>query len=235
MRQFEYATKLALSLLLLAGVNVSSVFAQTQRQQPNPKPPQQQVQQTNQAVGNPGGAVSIPTVKTVGANIPSKSKEVIPDILAEVNGIKLTKKEIMQEAFKQHCEEVLDTRIKLMLIDIACEQNNIKITRDEETAFIESMARPFNLTVADLLQKIVEENGTDPEVYRSDTIRPLVAIRRLAGAKLEVTQADIDQEFDKMYGPSVQVRQIQHDSLDEIKSIRERVVANPESFAAEAK
>ena len=184
------------------------------------------------AVANPSVREQMPTIKTA-PGVPKKPES--PDVLAEVNGEKIYKKNITDEAYRQHAREILDTKIKFMLIDTACQQNNISVTRAEEDAEIQKMAQAFGLESKDWLDTILEERGMSPEIYRSDLIRPLLQIRKLAGPRLQVSEAEVNKEFEANYGPSVQVRQIVHNSRPAIEKIRESVVANPESFDTEAK
>ena len=195
-------------------------------------PPPANTTTTKTAAGTNNVREQIPTIKNAPATV---KKQDSPDVMAEVNGEKVYKKQIMAEAARQHANEILDAKIKLLLIETACQQHNITVSRAEEDAEILKMAQAFGLESKDWLSTILEERGMSPEIYRSDIIRPLLAIRKLAGARLQVSEAEISREFESNYGPSVQVRQIVHNSRPELEKIRAGVVANPDSFASEAK
>lgn len=184
----------------------------------------------------PSGILS--EMRTIAPPTQGDGTKAAPEVLAEVNGKKIEKKEIVQEAFRQHYKEILDNRIKIVLIESACKANNITISREEEEAEILKMAGAFGFTSQEWLDTILSERGISPEVYRSDIIRPLLAIRKLAGTRLQISEADVEKEFQAAYGPSVQLRQIVHDSRSEMEKIRENLSAHPDVkdlFATEAK
>ncbi len=217
------------------GLMITGVFAQ-QPQTRNPLSTQKSAQKTvPQKEAREKG--NIPAIRTVGApeQGQGKTNETAPDVLAEINGEKITKEQIMQEAYLQHCDELLDYRIKMYLIETECKRNNITITPEDITEEIQKMARAFGLSSEDWMNRILEENGLDPETYRNEVLRGTLAIRRLAGARVQVSEAEFQEKFEAAYGPSVQVRQIVHNSRPKMEQIREAVLANPDSFATEAK
>ena len=173
-------------------------------------------------------------IQTAPANASSGSRTV-PDTLAEVNGVKITKNSILSEAYRQHYEKVLDARIRLLLIDQECQRQKIQVTSQEIEEEIQRMAHSVNITTEDWLEMFLRENGFTPDIYRQDIVRPIIQLRKLAGVRIQVTPEEIQKAYEAEYGPSVSLRQIVHNSRSELERIRETVVANPNSFATEAK
>ena len=173
-------------------------------------------------------------IQTVAANAQNNARS-IPDTLAEVNGVKITRNEILTEAFRQHHEKVLDARIRLLLIDMECQRQNIQVSNQEIDEEIQRMARALNISTEDWMDMILRENGFTADIYRHDIVRPLIQLRKLAGVRIQVTQDELEKAFQAEFGPSVSLRQIVHNSRSEIERIRAAVVANPSSFAAEAR
>jgi len=159
----------------------------------------------------------------------------MPDTLAEVNGVKVTKNDILREAFLQHREKVLDTRIRLLLIDMECRKQKIQVSEQEIEEEIQRTARSFNIPAEEWIDMILRENGFPADVYRQDVIRPLIQLRKLAGVKIQVTEDELQKAYEAEYGPSVLLRQFMHDSRSEAERHHAAVVANPNSFATVAK
>lgn len=141
----------------------------------------------------------------------------------------------MTEAYRQHYEKVLDARIRLLLIDQECQRQKIQVTNQEIEEEIQRMARSANISSEDWMDMFVRENGFSADIYRQDIVRPLIQLRKLAGVRIQVTPEELQKAYEAQYGPSVRLRQIVHNSRKEIERIREAVVANPNSFAMEAK
>ncbi len=214
----------ALSLAAMFVFGGAALAPAQKAQTPNPQPSAAQAEK-----GSP-----ITKIQTVAANNPNAARE-IPDTLAEVNGVKISKNDILKEAFRQHYEKVLDARVRLLLIDMECQRQKIAVSDQEIEDEIQRLAKSLNLTTENWMEMILNENGLSPDVYRSDVIRPLIQLRKLAGIRLQVTKEEMQKAFQAEYGPSVSLRQIVHNSRTEMERIRAAVVANPESFAAEAK
>lgn len=178
---------------------------------------------------------AIPKIQTVSGTSNRRTYQSLPDTLAEVNGQKISKKEILEEAFRQHREKVLDSQIRLLLISMECQKHKIQVSDEEIEAEIQRMATAVNLTSQDWMDLILKENGMTPDTYRSDIIRPIISLRKLAGARIQVTKEELQKAFEAAYGPSVSLRQIVHNSKKEMERIRKDVVANPNTFATEAK
>ncbi len=214
----------ALSLAAMFVFGGAALAPGQKKQTPPPQTPAAQAEK-----GSP-----IAKIQTVAANN-SNATKAIPDTLAEVNGVKITKNDILQEAFRQHYEKVLDARIRLLLIDMECQRQKITVSNQEIEDEIQRLAKSLNLTTENWLEMILNENGFPPDLYRSDVIRPLIQLRKLAGVRIQVTKEEMQKAYQAEYGPSVSLRQIVHNSRSELEKIRAAVVANPDSFAVEAK
>ena len=191
-------------------------------------------QQAKAPAANAENNSPVAKIQTVAGN-PQNTSRVFPDTLAEVNGAKITKNDILKEAFRQHYEKVLDARIRLLLIDLECQKQKIQVTDQEIEEEIHRMARSVNIPVEEWVDMILRENGFTQDVYRQDIVRPLIQLRRLARDRISVTEDELQKAYEAQYGPSVSLRQIVHDSRSEMERIRAAVVANPNSFATEAK
>ncbi|MGA2797499.1 MAG: peptidylprolyl isomerase, partial [Thermoguttaceae bacterium] len=80
-----------------------------------------------------------------------------------------------------------------------------------------------------------QERGITPEQYADDIIWPMLALRRLAGDKLQVSKDELVKEFEIQYGPAVKARLISCKEEGKAKKLREMAVAKPEEFGNMAK
>ncbi len=172
--------------------------------------------------------------KSNGKASPAQASSV-PDVVAEVNGEKITRDELAHVALQEHGVPVLERLINKFLIVQECKRQGISVTEEEVRKEIERLASKFNIPVDQWLKMLEEERGIDPDQYTNEIIWPMLALRKLAAERLKVTDEEIQHEYESLYGPSVQARQIVCNSLPKAKNILARVKQNPESFGEIAK
>lgn len=161
----------------------------------------------------------------------------MPDVVAEVNGSKITKQQLAVETLRIYGKEYLARLINRSLIEQECKRQNIQVTQDEINREIKSICDPFNVTVDQLFKQMKEERGVDPQQYVDEFIWTRAALKKLAGSRMTITQAEIEREFESRYGASVQMRQIVAFSREKAENLLKQVMANPtdKHFEAVAK
>lgn len=159
----------------------------------------------------------------------------VPEIVAEINGDKINRNSLAAECLQLHGADELQELIGSTLIRLECEQQKIAITAVEINDEILRQAQAVGMSSDELLQLIEERRGLSPEQYRQDVIWRLVALRKLAGQRLVITDAELQKEYEKTYGPAVKVRQIVLASRAEAEAVLAAVRQNPETFASVAK
>ncbi len=156
-------------------------------------------------------------------------------VAADVAGEKIMERDLGEECLKLHGAEELKDIVKKFLIQLECKRLNITITQQEVNEEIERMAKTFKFSTKDWLELLEKERGVTPEQYMSDIIWPILAIGKIGGARMQVSDAEIQREYDKRFGPAVQVRQILLYSRADAEKVLAEVQANPDSFATVAK
>ena len=71
--------------------------------------------------------------------------------------------------------------------------------------------------------------------YRRDVIWPMLALKKIAGHKVDVTEADLQQAFESAYGERVIAKMIMMDDFRRIQEVWTDVQRDPESFEDIAK
>jgi parvulin-like peptidyl-prolyl isomerase len=157
-----------------------------------------------------------------------------PEIVAEVNGDKISRSSLAAECLQLHGEGELQELIGNTLIRLECERQKITISPVEINEEILKMAQIHKMTSEELLQLFEKNYGRSAEEYRHTTWR-ILALGKLAGQRLVVTDAELQMEYEKNYGAAVRARQIVLASQAEAAAVLAEVKQFPETFGAVAK
>jgi parvulin-like peptidyl-prolyl isomerase len=173
--------------------------------------------------------------KTEAQNEPSQPVLAIPEVVAEVNGDKIMQTDLAAECLRLHGTEELKDLVKKFLIQIECSRLKITVTQQEINNEVERMAKAFKFSTQEWLDLLEKERGMTPEAYMEDIIQPILAIGKLAGSRMNITEEEIQREMNARYGQAVQVRQIVLGSRKDAEKVWTDLNANPESFPSIAK
>jgi len=142
-------------------------------------------------------------------------REQMPGVAATINGQQITVAELAEMCIQRHGEEVLEGTINRRLIEQAVRRANLKITEgdiDAEIARAASLSvRPKpdgSPDVESWLKLVTQQQGISLEVYRRDAVWPSVALRKLVGDTVQVTEEDLKKGYEANYGPRVRCRAI---------------------------
>lgn len=138
---------------------------------------------------------------------------------------------VAQDAVAKHGEEVLENLINRMIIQQECERRNVSVTTAEVQREVVTIAGKFNLPVENWYQMMESERGMSREQYHRDVIWPMLALKKLAGAEINVTPEELQRAFETHYGPRVKARWIVLDgNIRHATQVLEQVQANPDDF-----
>lgn len=180
-------------------------------------------------------------VSTTGLNaqnnqiVPNQAAPKTIDFVAVVNGEKVSRQKLAQDCLTRFGETVLENMVYKQLIMIACQQDNIVITRNDITQEVARMAQRFRITPEAYIQTITQKLGTDTEKYYRDIVWPSLALRRLAASQTQVDPAEVKKRMDAKFGPRVQVRMIVLDDQNKAQQIQAAAKAKPDDFGKLAK
>lgn len=156
-------------------------------------------------------------------------------IVAMVNAHKITREELAQECLWRYGSEVLESVLNKALVVEACRARGVSVSPEEVSAEIDRMAERFGVPREQWLKMLEQERGITAEQYASDIIWPTVALRKLADARLTVTEQDLEQAYETHFGPAVQVRLITTTDLAKAQRVRAAAIAKPDDFGNLAK
>ena len=154
-----------------------------------------------------------------------------PESLGRVNGQEIPYDAVAAECVNRHGEEVLDNLINRLIIAQECQKRGVAVTDQEVVREIEDIAAKFNLPSDSWYQMLQTERGLTPEQYRRDIIWPMLALKKLAGTEVVVTEQQMATAFERDYGPRVKARMILvRGNIRQANEVWEQAQANPENF-----
>jgi foldase protein PrsA len=157
-------------------------------------------------------------------------------LLGRVNDQPITYDLVAQECVAQYGAKVLDSIINRMIIQQACEKQGISVKESEIRQEVNDIAARFNLPVDAWYQMLKAERDITPEQYHRDIIWPMLALKKLAGKEITVTEEDMRKAFERDYGPRVEARIIFIDGNPRrAADIWEECQRDPDNFDALAR
>ncbi|NQU23265.1 MAG: peptidylprolyl isomerase [Candidatus Nealsonbacteria bacterium] len=156
-------------------------------------------------------------------------------VFASVNGRPISRDELGRECLRHYGKEVLESLVNKLLIAEECQRLQIVVSRTDVDTEIKRMAKRFKLPVDQWMKLLQEERGINPTQYASDIIWPTLALRRLAGEHLQVTEKELVELFEMKYGPAVDARLISCKDPAKAQRARAEAAADPASFGSVAR
>lgn len=179
--------------------------------------------------------VAQPTVKQEASPTPATPQDQAAKVVATVNNEPITRADLARDCLWHYGKQDMESLVNKYLIIQECKRRNIVITQGDVNDEIQRMASKFGLPVDTWLKMLKQERGINPAQYAADIIWPTLALRRLAGERLQVTPKDIEEEFQRQYGEAVKARIIVLGDAKEAESVRAKAAANPADFGNLAK
>ncbi len=158
-----------------------------------------------------------------------------PAAMALVNGIEITRDQLVAECVSRHGEPVLEALVNRTIIEQACGRHQITVTAADIDAEIDAMSRRFNVPRDQWIELIRKERGIKPQQYADDLVWPMLALRRLAHASIEPTEEEFKRAFDNRFGPAVKARIIVLPTRAGAEKIRALALAAPDDFGGLAR
>ena len=147
-------------------------------------------------------------------NNPELSKT-MPGVAATINGRPITLKELREECLELHGERVLTGVINRMLLQQQIRKSDLKVTQEE---IVQEVARAA--VSADIIDKegkadfkrwlevITKQHDLTEQLYVDTIVWPSVALKKLVGQDVKVTEEELQKAFDSSYGPRVSCKAI---------------------------
>lgn len=138
--------------------------------------------------------------------------------------------DVAKECLARVGNDVLDSMINRAVIQLACEEVGITITEAEVEQEIIRISKQFNIPTETWLQMLQTERNVSPEQYKRDVIWPMLALKKLAGDKVAVTEDDMHKAFSRQFGPRVKCRMIMVDNIRRANEIWQKANLHKDDF-----
>jgi parvulin-like peptidyl-prolyl isomerase len=153
------------------------------------------------------------------------------DAIAVVNGESISRQQLADECVARKGEEILETLVNRKLIEQALKAKKLEVTAAEIDQEIDSVAaRVAHVSREAWLRTLEKERGISPVQYARDIIYPALALRKLASNRVQVTDKDMNDSFEAMYGDKLRCRLIMVDKQAKAMQIWEELRKNPGGF-----
>jgi parvulin-like peptidyl-prolyl isomerase len=147
-------------------------------------------------------------------NDPEKAKAQ-PGVAAIVNGQPIALAILADECIARHGEDVLDGEINRKVLSQELAKKKVTITPQDIDAEIDRAADAYGFLQADgspdkerWLKSITEQDGATVDLYVRDAVWPSVALKKLVGSRVTITEEDLSRGFEANYGERVEVQAI---------------------------
>ncbi len=150
--------------------------------------------------------------------------------LARVGNDAIYWDELAEECIVRHGNEVLENLINRKIIEQAAVQKKIQVSEAEVDQEINRVAAKFGMSVEQWYQYLQSERDTSISNYRRDVIWPMLALKKLAGSEVKITEQDLKEAFIREYGERVRVKAIVMDNSRRVTEVWNKVVADPDNF-----
>jgi foldase protein PrsA len=178
------------------------------------------------------GQAAAPKAPPPAGKLVAKRHMVNPsDPIAVVNGEPITRQQLADECVALKGEEVLESLIGRKLIDQAIRAKRIQVSAEEVDAEIERVAQNVaGVSRESWLATLSKERKISPSRYAREIIFPSLALKKLAGPMVQVTDKDIQDAYEAQFGERLRCRMILLNSLPIAKQVWEDLKQNPGLF-----
>lgn len=166
---------------------------------------------------------------------PQDAPPIQSDYVATVNHEEISRDDLARQCLWHYGEEVLESLVNVKLISQECQRRNIAISREEVDAEVARMASRFGIPQDQWLQMLERERNITPKQYMQDIVWPMLALKKLGAASVEVTQTELHEAYENQFGPAVQTRLIACDSRSKAEQALAEAHQNPDDFGNVAK
>jgi len=128
--------------------------------------------------------------------------------LAVVNQAPISWQQVATEVMERHGQEVLENIINRTLIQQECKRLGLVVSDEEIYAEVKNNADRFKIAVDAWYQLLKTERGISPAQYHRDVVYPLLALKKIAGESVRVSNQDMQDAFERDFGERINGRMI---------------------------
>ncbi len=163
-------------------------------------------------------------------------KQPVTGVMATVNGEPLDMADLNRALIRAYGGQVAQQLIANEVVRQAVYKRGLKVSEDDVTAENErTLERMFGGVTGDaqreqLLEQLLVRRGIPRQQWEMTMWRN-AALRKMAANRVEITEAELREEFEEQFGRKVLVRHIQTASLADAQMVLERLKSDEADFA----
>ncbi len=157
-----------------------------------------------------------------------------PGLAAVVNGRQITLRQLAEECLARHGEDVLMGEINRQLLRQELRRRDLVVNEQDIDREVTRAAQAFGYVDADghadveaWLEAVAEGDQTTIELYVRDAVWPTVALKKLVGEEVEVSDEALQKGFESNFGERVELLAIVLGSHRQAQSVWEMARNNP--------
>jgi parvulin-like peptidyl-prolyl isomerase len=135
----------------------------------------------------------------------------MPGVAAVVNNRPITVQQLTTECLSRYGNEVLDGEISRKVLTQELTKKKLQVTQADVDAEIARAAEMYGVTTKDgkpdverWLKQITEQDKAPQELYIKDAVWPSVALKKLVGTQVIITEEDLTKAYESNYGERVE-------------------------------
>jgi parvulin-like peptidyl-prolyl isomerase len=158
----------------------------------------------------------------------------MPDVVATVNGDRITMSELGAECLLRFGEEVLESEISQLLLKQALQAANLTVVQPDLDAEMQHAAelagvvdQNGNADLKKWVETITKDQDVSAAQYVHDSVWPSAALKKLTAQEVQVTEEDIRKGFEANYGERVRCRAIVLGNMRRAQEVWDKARKNP--------
>ncbi len=136
----------------------------------------------------------------------------MPGVAATINGRPITTQQLTDECLSRYGQEVLEGEISRKVLTQELAKKKLQVTQKDLDDEVARAADMYGITKKDgtpdverWLAQITEQDKAPVELYIRDAVWPSVALKKLVGNQVIITEEDLQKAFEANYGERVEV------------------------------
>nr|MCU0875033.1 peptidylprolyl isomerase [Pirellulaceae bacterium] len=157
-----------------------------------------------------------------------------PNTAALVNNQPITMAQLGEECLTRHGKEVLEGEINRLLLIQELRRTSKTVNEQDIDSEVARAAGAYNFLKKDgspdveaWLKSVTENDETTVELYVRDAVWPSVALKKLVGDNVEVTEEDLQKGFESNFGERVEVLAIVLSNQRQAQTVWDMARNNP--------
>lgn len=135
----------------------------------------------------------------------------MPGVAAVVNNQPITFQQLTAECLNRYGSEVLDGEISRKVLTQELTKKKLQVTQTDIDAEVARAAEMYGVTTKEgkpdverWLKQITEQDKAPKELYLKDAVWPSVALKKIVGTQVIITEDDLTKAYEANYGERVE-------------------------------